>query len=735
MNNHTTKRGRRTQRQRRTALAGVLCLALAAVALASSLAAQNAPQAAGSITALIPKDFIQRGRSAPIEAKKGAAVQWEDVIRTEQGGRVRLTLTDGSVLNIGSQAQLKILQQDAASEQSQLELIYGKVRADVVKRTRPDGEFTVRTPTAVAGVIGTGEYLEATPTETVVIALNGIVAVSSNNPTIPGSVFLKPGKKTRVLQNQPPGPPEDATEEDLDNAYAQTSSLPRASLQPASAQPGASLAAVLSGIDLTGITGLSFSHDGLSATLGASSEQGLGVNVNVAEDVPPGRYTFTVWAGGETVGEGRFLVVAPGEGSSRALDVHLPPDAVITGEWYFDPQQPPLPLLTGRLEVAQGALLRLSGTESTSSDGHPITEFDWDVPGTSIRGSGPTFELDTWQLQAGSRRVRLRVFDDDRHSARVELDLEVRGLPNSDELIPNCLVGGYEAQDVNQFMSCFSVDFRAYPVLFESIQTFLQDASEVRVYSRIDNRQILRDDANYQVTFDVAFSTDAAPTLIQTRTEQLTLRMHLYRETDSEQWLITDFSSQVVATGSGTGSQGFSPDFAILLDPTGATLTAGAPPVTINVTVQPLGGFTESVQLSVDGLPPDVDVSASFGSSTVPAGTSTSLTFTPGFVVPTDSFDIKVIGRRNNLERTALLQMQVQAAPNNPPVANGDSAITDEDGTVGITLTGSDPDGDPLTFTVASNPANGALAGLAPNLTYTPAANFNGSDSFTFTVS
>src|SRR3989338_8005603 len=66
---------------------------------------------------------------------------------------------------------------------------------------------------------------------------------------------------------------------------------------------------------------------------------------------------------------------------------------------------------------------------------------------------------------------------------------------------------------------------------------------------------------------------------------------------------------------------------------------------------------------------------------------------------------------------------------------SGDSAITDEDGTVGITLTGSDPDGDPLTFTVASNPANGALAGLAPNLTYTPAANFNGSDSFTFTVS
>jgi len=242
MHLHTTKRGRHPKRRRWAAVAGVFCLALAAVALAGSVAAQNAPPPAGSITALIPKDFIQRGRSAPLEAKKGAAVQWEDLIRTEQGGRVRVTLTDGSVLNIGSQSQLKIVQQDAASEQSQLELVYGKVRADVIKRTRPDGEFTVRTPTAVAGVIGTGEYLEATPTETVVIALNGIVAVSSNNPTIPGQVFLKPGKKTRVLHNQPPGPPEDATDEELENAFAQTSSLPHASLQPATAQPGASLA-------------------------------------------------------------------------------------------------------------------------------------------------------------------------------------------------------------------------------------------------------------------------------------------------------------------------------------------------------------------------------------------------------------------------------------------------------------------------------------------------------------
>jgi hypothetical protein len=71
---------------------------------------------------------------------------------------------------------------------------------------------------------------------------------------------------------------------------------------------------------------------------------------------------------------------------------------------------------------------------------------------------------------------------------------------------------------------------------------------------------------------------------------------------------------------------------------------------------------------------------------------------------------------------------------NNPPSANPQSVSTNEDTAVAITLTGSDPDNNPLTYTVVSNPAHGVLSGAAPNLTYTPAANYNGPDSFTFKV-
>ena len=70
--------------------------------------------------------------------------------------------------------------------------------------------------------------------------------------------------------------------------------------------------------------------------------------------------------------------------------------------------------------------------------------------------------------------------------------------------------------------------------------------------------------------------------------------------------------------------------------------------------------------------------------------------------------------------------------PGHDPVANAQSIGTDEDTATAVTLSGSDVDGDSLTFTVTSGPAHGTLSGSGANLTYTPAANYNGPDSFTY---
>ena len=75
---------------------------------------------------------------------------------------------------------------------------------------------------------------------------------------------------------------------------------------------------------------------------------------------------------------------------------------------------------------------------------------------------------------------------------------------------------------------------------------------------------------------------------------------------------------------------------------------------------------------------------------------------------------------------------------NTPPVANDTSATVFEDNTVTITLSGTDADGDSLTFSIVSGPSNGFLSAITPTgpttatVDYTPDPNFNGSDSFVY---
>ncbi len=73
-------------------------------------------------------------------------------------------------------------------------------------------------------------------------------------------------------------------------------------------------------------------------------------------------------------------------------------------------------------------------------------------------------------------------------------------------------------------------------------------------------------------------------------------------------------------------------------------------------------------------------------------------------------------------------------AQDDPPVAAAQDVTTPEDTAKAITLAGTDLQGSPLTYVIVNQPAGGTLSGTAPNLTYTPNANFNGTDGFTFKV-
>ena len=69
---------------------------------------------------------------------------------------------------------------------------------------------------------------------------------------------------------------------------------------------------------------------------------------------------------------------------------------------------------------------------------------------------------------------------------------------------------------------------------------------------------------------------------------------------------------------------------------------------------------------------------------------------------------------------------------NDAPVASDQAVVTAEDTAKAITLSATDVDSVALTYAIVSGPAHGTLTGTAPSVTYTPALNYNGSDSFTF---
>jgi hypothetical protein len=73
-------------------------------------------------------------------------------------------------------------------------------------------------------------------------------------------------------------------------------------------------------------------------------------------------------------------------------------------------------------------------------------------------------------------------------------------------------------------------------------------------------------------------------------------------------------------------------------------------------------------------------------------------------------------------------------AGNAPPSADDQAVVVIQDTGASITLTGSDPEGQALSFAISSTPLHGDLSGTPPALAYKPDAGYVGDDSFAFVV-
>jgi uncharacterized repeat protein (TIGR03803 family)/VCBS repeat-containing protein len=80
----------------------------------------------------------------------------------------------------------------------------------------------------------------------------------------------------------------------------------------------------------------------------------------------------------------------------------------------------------------------------------------------------------------------------------------------------------------------------------------------------------------------------------------------------------------------------------------------------------------------------------------------------------------------------------VTIAGNAPPVASNSALSTKEDRAGSGRLSAADPEGQPLTFSIVSNPSKGTVTLTSPTMgrfTYTPQPDVNGTDTFTFRAS
>ena len=147
--------------------------------------------------------------------------------------------------------------------------------------------------------------------------------------------------------------------------------------------------------------------------------------------------------------------------------------------------------------------------------------------------------------------------------------------------------------------------------------------------------------------------------------------------------------------------------------------------------------ITETSLLTFTAAGSDVDGDPlTFSATDLPAGATfndATFNWTPGYD-QAGSYKITVSVSDGKETVSQVVNITV-SNKNRAPVANAGSITTDEDKAVSIVLSGSDPDGENLTYQVTVNPKNGTLSGTAPNLTYTPDANYNGNDELTFTVS
>jgi hypothetical protein len=205
----------------------VTVLALAILLAAMLFVAVPAARAQAPVGTIVqqrgPCTVLREATSAALTV--GAPVFPTDRIVTGPEARIKVQFADGTVVSVGSDSVVAIVDYVVAPERTRLKatlsLVLGVLRA-VLPAGAAAGSFDVEGRTAVASARSTDFVVDTRPDHTAVFVAAGRVGVAGKTAGPANTVVLEPGFGTDVPAGSPPSPPIRWGQRRMDDAIART---------------------------------------------------------------------------------------------------------------------------------------------------------------------------------------------------------------------------------------------------------------------------------------------------------------------------------------------------------------------------------------------------------------------------------------------------------------------------------------------------------------------------------
>jgi ferric-dicitrate binding protein FerR (iron transport regulator) len=144
-------------------------------------------------------------------------VHANDILKTDDSGRIGIELQDGSILSLGSNTELSIANHDSVTGTTLAKLTNGRLRSRITK-LRSSGKFVIATPHGTVTALGTDFFLDVNDQNgtTELVVYSGVLLVTASNASndldrklvldvAAGQNVLMDDKGIRYLQLTPSG--------------------------------------------------------------------------------------------------------------------------------------------------------------------------------------------------------------------------------------------------------------------------------------------------------------------------------------------------------------------------------------------------------------------------------------------------------------------------------------------------------------------------------------------------